>query len=102
MNPDAVVDPWRRWLTTRVVGSDDKCLVAGSAQMLEDPQDRVRHTVDVGKEGFGDYCNPHGSRLRQKGFRGVAARDTASDDLPTIHPAARRTDAPGGGGTVLP
>ena len=48
--PHSVVQAICRRLTMRVVGGDDESLVSGSAQMLENSQHRIGHTVDVGQE----------------------------------------------------
>ena len=38
---------------------DDQRLMATRHEMLRDPQGAMRHPVDIGREGFRDYRNPH-------------------------------------------
>ena len=102
MNANALVQAIRGRLTTRVVGSDDESLVSGSAQVLEHLQHRVGHTVDVGQERLGDYCDAHGYRLGPKGFGEVATPGTPAVDLPSfpqqfLRAPLRRNAFPGRG-----
>ena len=66
-------------LARRVVGRDDQRLVTGSAQVLQDAQDRVADTVDIGEEGFGDDSNAHAIRMAALPVVKVADGDTGRE-----------------------
>ena len=57
------MDPRRRGVATSCVWGDDECLVAVPAQVLENPEHRVRHAIDVGQERFCNDGYTHNSRV---------------------------------------
>ncbi len=85
------------------VRSDDERVVAAGVGVLEDAQDRVGDTVDVGQERFGDHGNAHdsdGPALgRRVGRAAVTYRRTEGESCPELggllSPAARAAGEPG-------
>lgn len=59
MHPDTVVDTIRGLFAVRSIGRDDKCFMAGAAQMLECTDDGIAHAVDVREKGFRDNRYSH-------------------------------------------
>lgn len=62
--------------TGRVVRGDDEGFMTAATQMLEHPDHRVAHTVDLREERFGDDCNAHATRLAAPTVDQVAAGST--------------------------
>ena len=75
MDPDAIAHPLGRRQPAGIVRSDDEGFVPGPVQMFKDPQHRIRDTIDVGQEGFGDYCNTHVPTVLRSHDVKIAPRD---------------------------
>ena len=57
--PDAVIHAVGGRLATRGVRCDDQNLVSRSPEMLDHPEHRIGHAVDVREKGLGNDCNAH-------------------------------------------
>ena len=79
MHPDAVMDSLRTRFTRRIVRCDDEGFVAGSTQMLENPDHRVADTIDLREEGLGDDRNAHNTRVAVPAVDKVAYGHTSCE-----------------------